>query len=144
MITDKEKTKPSILVADDEPLMRSVSVEILRLSGYDTLTADNGYQALEILRTQSVDLVITDVMMPEMNGIELLRRIREEVSDTFPVIIVSGSLLNAARSLEDAFTVALDKPFDLHVLLETIAHLIQRRRQMLRNNLQIGRNSAFA
>lgn len=133
-----------ILIADDEPLMRSVSVEILRLSGYETLSAENGVQALDILRTQPVDLVLTDVMMPEMNGIELLRHIRDEISETLPVIIVSGSLLNAARTMENTYTTAMEKPYDFHILLETIDRMITRNRQLMIQEINLGNKSAFA
>lgn len=143
---DKNNTNHTIriLIADDEPLMRSVSVEILRLSGYETLSAENGQQALDILRIQPVDLILTDVMMPEMNGIELLRHIREEISETIPVIIVSGSLPNAAKTMENAHTTAMEKPYDFHILLETIERMIMRNRQLRLQEINLGAKSAFA
>ncbi len=139
-----QQSATRILIADDEPLMRSVTVEILRLSGYETISAENGRQALEVLKSQPLELVITDVMMPEMNGLELLRRIREEINPTLPVIIVSGSLLQPARALEDAFTLALEKPYDFNVLLESVHQMIQRYRQLMLQDIQFGKKSAFA
>jgi CheY-like chemotaxis protein len=133
-----------VLITDDEPLMRSVTVEILRLSGYETYSAENGIQALAILKSQPVDLIITDVMMPEMNGLELLRHVRQEISATMPVIIVSGSLLQAAKSLESAFTIAMEKPYDYNVLLENIHQMVTRHRQLLIHEMQFGTNAAFA
>ena len=138
------KDKTVILIADDEPLMRSVTVEILRLSGYETYSAENGIKALDILRTEQVDLIITDVMMPEMNGLDMLKHIREEISATIPVIIVSGSLLGAARSLENDCTIALEKPYDFNVLLQSVQQMILRHRQSLLRDINFGTQTAFA
>lgn len=138
------KDKTVILIADDEPLMRSVTVEILRLSGYETYSAENGIKALDILRTEQVDLIITDVMMPEMNGLDMLKHIREEISATIPVIIVSGSLLGAARSLENDCTIALEKPYDFNVLLQSVQQMILRHRQSLIRDINFGTQTAFA
>ena len=138
------KDKTVILIADDEPLMRSVTVEILRLSGYETYSAENGIKALDILRTEQVDLIITDVMMPEMNGLDMLKHIREEISATIPVIIVSGSLLGAARSLENDCTIALEKPYDFNVLLQSVQQMILHHRQSLLRDINFGTQTAFA
>lgn len=75
-----------ILVADDEMSIRLLYSEELKEEGYDVYTAANGREALEILERVPVDLVILDIKMPEMDGIEALRQIKERRPD-LPVLL---------------------------------------------------------
>jgi DNA-binding NtrC family response regulator len=81
--------RKSILVVDDEDLVRESLVRILRLEGYDALSAENAERARGLLATQSVDLVTLDVGMPGEGGISLLRHISEAYPH-LPVIILTG------------------------------------------------------
>ncbi|MEZ5063426.1 MAG: response regulator [bacterium] len=81
------------LIVDDSPIIRSVVRKAIHLSGIDLGTlheAENGRQALATLEQQHVDVVVADLNMPEMDGVELVRRIHEDLSLTVPVIIVSS------------------------------------------------------
>src|SRR5665213_1855265 len=62
----------TILVVEDEPLVRMVVVETLRDAGYDVLEAGDGVEALDVLRKSTVDLMMTDIQMPRMNGYQLV------------------------------------------------------------------------
>lgn len=78
-----------ILVADDEMSIRLLYSEELREEGYEVFTASNGREALEVVEKEPLDLIILDIKMPEMNGIEVLRRIKEQHPD-LPVLLSSA------------------------------------------------------
>ena len=78
-----------ILVADDEMSIRLLYSEELKEEGYDVVTASNGKEALEIVGREPLDLVILDIKMPEMSGIEVLRQIKEKFPD-LPVLLSSA------------------------------------------------------
>ena len=81
-----------VLVVDDDPDKSSLLEVALGMEGYDVRTATNGLEALAVVESYQPDLIITDVMMPEMNGYELARRIRENSQTRFiPVILQSAS-----------------------------------------------------
>lgn len=78
-----------ILIVDDEESIRSLLQEIFSREGYETLLAPNGKKAMELFKAHTVDLVITDIVMPEKEGLETIREIRAEDPD-IPVIAMSG------------------------------------------------------
>ena len=78
-----------ILVADDEMSIRLLYSEELREEGYEVFTASNGREALEVVEKEPLDLIILDIKMPEMNGIEVLRRIKEQ-HPNLPVLLSSA------------------------------------------------------
>ena len=78
-----------ILVADDEMSIRLLYSEELREEGYEVFTASNGREALEVVEKEPLDLIILDIKMPEMNGIEVLRRIKEQ-RPNLPVLLSSA------------------------------------------------------
>ncbi len=131
----QELIKPStapritrILVVDDSVTSRALERSILEAAGFETLTAIHGAQALEVLRFEHVDLVLTDVEMPEMDGFALTAEIRRDPRlAQLPIILVTS--LNTpeqrelgARAGADAYIVKGE--FDQTVLLETIERLI--------------------
>ncbi len=67
-----------ILLVDNDPVYRNLMAEVLRLHSFNTVTATNGEEALRILESESVDLVISDISMPKMNGINLYKHIRSD------------------------------------------------------------------
>ncbi|HIF20472.1 MAG TPA: response regulator [Gemmatimonadetes bacterium] len=106
----------TILVVDDDPELRVLVKSALELCQHEVLSAENGVQALEQLDRHTIELVITDVNMPEMDGIELLVELRNERPD-LPIIVMSGGgimerevLLENARAL-GAFQTMM-KPLD--------------------------------
>jgi len=78
-----------ILVADDEMSIRLLYSEELKEEGYDVITAANGKEALEVVAREPLDLVILDIKMPEMSGIEVLRQIKEKFPN-LPVLLSSA------------------------------------------------------
>jgi CheY-like chemotaxis protein len=123
--------KREILIAEDDPLNRVLLATFLEEAGYRVGVAANGMQALKLIREGMPDLVITDVNMPEMNGLELCRRLRSHHKlARIPIIMLSGLtepteiLAGYAEGADDY----VGKPIDLSVLGAKIEALLQRTR----------------
>ncbi len=103
-----------ILVVDDEPKMRRVLEIALKNMGHRTVVAENGRDALSLFGKVGADLVITDIRMPQMDGIQLLSALRDAGSDV-PVIVITahGALETAVASLRQRASDYLQRPFDL-------------------------------
>jgi len=92
---------PTILIVDDEPIIRQLFKTVLEHQGHTILTASNGREALEILREQVPDLVLLDLMMPQMDGISFLRHIRRH-DDWAAIPVVIMSAVSDKRQISDA------------------------------------------
>ena len=105
--------KPTALVVDDEANLRKVLSAMLRRDGFDVLTASDGAEALELLSKQSVDVVLSDIRMPNLDGMSLLKRTMVEYPD-IPVVILTahGSVDNAVEAIKIGAFDYLTKPFD--------------------------------
>ena len=114
-------TKLSILIVDDEFGLADMLREMLRESGYEVTLAINGKLALEILREGRVDLVLTDMMMPVMDGAELATAMRNDDTHRATPIIMMTSLPTARSQTDHLFDAVLRKPFTPDLLLETMA-----------------------
>ncbi len=86
-----------ILVVDDEPAIRDLAVEILRRSGYEPQSVPSARQALELLDEEAFDLVVSDVVMPEMTGVEFLSELRER-RPQLPVVLMTGGSKEPERT----------------------------------------------
>ena len=115
-----------ILLADDEPKMRRVLEMMLQRMGHRVLSAANGREALEQFISSPVDLVIADLRMPEVNGLELLASLREQGSQV-PVIVITahGTIESAVTAMKrGAFDYVL-RPFDIDVLEVTVNRALE-------------------
>ena len=117
-----------ILIADDEPSVRSFFRAVLERAGYTVFEAGNGREAFQQAHTEKVDLLITDLVMPEQEGIETIRALRAD-SPGIAIIAISGAFggefLKIARLLgADA---VLAKPVSPSVLLSQVAEVLSRR-----------------
>jgi len=112
---------PRILIVDDDPGQRSLLDSFLRSQGFETVLADSGEQALERLRTEEVSMMISDVRMPGLSGLETLRRARQE-HKVLPVLLVTAyaDIRDAVDAMRDGALNYLAKPIDLEELLATI------------------------
>ncbi|MCC7477126.1 response regulator [bacterium] len=111
-----------ILIVDDEQIIRNVLKRKLEQStSYEVLTADDGVPALEIFMNQPVDLVISDLIMTQMNGIELLRNLKAHDARV-PVIIITGygTLDDAIEAIKLGAEDFIKKPFDINEVIVTI------------------------
>lgn len=117
-----------ILIIDDDPATLRLFRQFLENAGYSIDVAANGHEGLSAMKKRFPDLVITDVMMPEMDGLEILQEIRENRPET-PVIAISGGIRGAPLNfLLDAATPGtgcmLQKPVVLTDLLRTVRELL--------------------
>jgi DNA-binding NtrC family response regulator len=119
----------TILVADDEPSMRESLKVFLEEEGFSTLTAGDGVEASAILAREGADLVICDLMMPRMGGMELLRTLKEKDPEV-PVIIMTGfgTIESAIEAIKAGAFDFITKPFKLDRLLIIIQNALEKRR----------------
>jgi len=124
----------TILVVDDELLARQLFADVLREAGYVTHQAENGEQALEIAQQETIDVVLLDIMMPGMSGLEVLAKLGELTPDS-PVIIVTANPTsdNAITALRLGAFDFIVKGFKNEVMLTTVARAMDRRRLAIRN-----------
>lgn len=113
---------PTILIAEDEALVLKMLAYRLQKEGYTVLTASDGKQALECLQNNIPDLVITDLMMPYHTGLEILEFVKNSLSPTIPVIVLSAS--GQESTVETAFSLGADdyalKPFSPNELVARV------------------------
>jgi DNA-binding response OmpR family regulator len=125
-------THATILLVDDEELLRAGMQEMLEIQGFHVITAPNGEQALSCLADTQVDLVITDLVMPKMDGVDFVQQLRKIRPDV-PVIVVSGSTRNIMQRYGiDTIQVpgadaSLSKPFKGLDLVAQIKDLLASR-----------------
>jgi DNA-binding NtrC family response regulator len=114
-----------VLIVDDDDAIRGVLPRILAHAQHEAEACADGAAALEMCRSWSPDLIITDVYMPEMDGIEFLLLVREEQPD-LPIIVISGGgqFFTANHALEDAMQLGavstLSKPFQMEEVLAAV------------------------
>lgn len=118
-----------ILVVDDEESIRSILRQILRYEGYEVSSAASGGEALLMQRTQLFDLVILDVKMQGIDGLDTLAQLRQDVPST-RVIMISGhaTIGDAVKAVKDGAFDFLEKPLDADRLLVTVARALEHRR----------------
>ena len=112
----------TILIVDDEKHYPIIIGEVLNEEGYETLTASSGMEALDLIKSQLIDLVLTDVKMPGMTGIDLLERIKE-IKPDLPVIIMTafGSVEKAVDAMHKGAYTFIPKPFENEALTAHVA-----------------------
>lgn len=112
---------PSILVVDDELLIRDLLYDFFSAQGWDISVAENGGKALEILRQRQVDLVLTDIKMPEMDGLTLASEVRDNHPD-IPVVVMTGypSVDTAVTALRTKVADYIIKPFNINQLFKIL------------------------
>jgi len=112
-LTETSKLK-TILVVDDEEMTRDVLAQALKIMGYNPITAEDGLEALHMIKDSKPDLVITDIHMPKMNGLELLQAAKT-FDPEIPVILITGFDAEEARTSAHDFEASalITKPFRL-------------------------------
>lgn len=119
--------KERILIVDDEPHIRRILTFLLQQRGYETLTAADGVEALDVARTELPDLILLDLMMPRMDGFEVCGKLREEFSTSqIPVIMVTakGEVLDKVRGLTGGANDYLTKPYDNKELIARVQNVL--------------------
>lgn len=120
---------PTILLVEDEELLRTGVQEILEMNGFHVIGAGDGLEALQWIAETPVDLVITDLVMPNMNGVDFVNRLRATHPD-LPVIVASGSTTSVTKRLGidsiniPGATASIAKPFKSVELVAKIQQLL--------------------
>lgn len=120
--------KSRILVVDDEPKNVKLLDAHLTPRGYEVITAENGMQALELIEREKPDLVLLDVMMPKMDGLEVLKKIRtDEATKLLPVILITAlqETKDRVKGIEAGCDDFISKPFDKNEVLARVATLLK-------------------
>jgi DNA-binding response OmpR family regulator len=114
-------TKGRLLIVDDEEIVRDVLARFLKGKGYDVVTASNGREAMELVKKERPHLMLLDIRMPEMDGFEVLRRLRE-VDQEIAVIMITANtdLEEAKKTMEMGACDYVVKPFHLDYLETTV------------------------
>ncbi len=118
--------KPKLVIADDEADIRRLIVFLLR--SYDLYEAQNGRRALELIREVGPDLVLLDIMMPEMTGLEVLDAMRENpLTTSIPAVLLSakGQAAEIEQGLRSGATRYLVKPFESQSLRTCVAEVLR-------------------
>jgi len=114
----------NILVADDERTTALLLARSLEKIGYNVIVTDNGRKALEIIKSRPLDLLITDVVMPEMDGVDLYMALKEDpLTATLPVIIVTDKEVFQESFAALGVELYCPKPFNLNDLFEKIRNI---------------------
>ena len=121
------RTPPCILIVDDEPMNLDILQTRLAVHGYEILTATNGEEALAMASTQQPDLILLDIMMPKVDGIDVCRHLKADASLPFmPIIMVTAKAdsKDVVAGLEAGADEYLTKPFRADALVDSVRELI--------------------
>lgn len=120
----------TILAVDDEMDVLLIVKTALECEGYKVITASNGFEALAAAEDQKPDLIVLDIMMPEMNGFEVLDNLRKNDSTlNIPVIMLTGvsEMVKKKEALDKGITYYINKPFDYQQLISKVKMAIEER-----------------
>jgi DNA-binding response OmpR family regulator len=125
-VDGQQQPEISVLVVDDEPILRETIAFNLQREGYSVLLAEDGEEALETARAESPDLIILDIMLPKLDGLQVLRILREE--STVPILLLSarGEEIDRVLGLELGADDYLAKPFAMRELIARARAMIRR------------------
>jgi PAS domain S-box-containing protein len=127
-----EQMRPTVLAVNDEPKVLELLTVILEKEGYKVVCTDNGLRALELATSLDPDIVISDVVMPEMDGLDLCRRLKQDSRTAFVPVLLASAVRTGKRSSLNALTAGaddfLEMPFRRQELLVKVARLAERHR----------------
>ena len=131
---DSLNNNPTILVVDDEPELCQALSRLLQRSDYNVLTAGDGEEAIEVLRDNDIPVVLTDLMMPKMGGVELLKAAKV-VSPATEVVIVTGhgTVETAVEAMKEGAYDFIEKPFTKAITLNTVRKAFEKHTLMAEN-----------
>jgi PAS domain S-box-containing protein len=131
-MTTSTSDRGRVLIVDDDRKILDLLVELLQLEGYEIAAATDGAEALELAHSFSPDVVVSDVVMPVVGGLELCRRLKEDQrTANIPVLLISGIRKSNDAGIEGLYAGAddyLDLPFRNEELLVKVARLVERHR----------------
>ncbi len=120
----------TILIIEDDDDLRMTIAELLEMQGYAVLQASNGCKGLDLVHTRSIDLIITDIFMPDKDGLEVIRELKKGYPHIKVIAVSGGGARGIFRYLDYArkFGVdkAFDKPVDSDVLLDAVEQVLDQ------------------
>jgi OmpR family response regulator RpaB len=122
--SEMAQSKKRVLVVDDERAILRVLRIRLGISGYDVVSASNGGEALDLIRSTCPDIMLLDVIMPGMDGFQVLEKVR--AASKLPVIVFSARPENASKALSLGANDFLAKPLDVDEMVRRIERLLAR------------------
>ena len=133
-----------ILAVDDEPHMLRLLEISLKQAGYKPVLASDGKEALQVIKNQTIDLVVSDLHMPSMNGLDLLKHTRQE-NEKLPFIMVTaqGEIKTAVEAMKLGAADYILRPFDLETLEIAIVKALSVKR-LNQENIYLKENSVVA
>ncbi len=127
--------KPAILVVDDDEVMRQTLSDVLRKRGYAVSTAETGGQTISSIEEQLFDLILLDIRLPDMDGLDVLKRIKEIESDLMVIVMTAYSdVQTAVMAIKSGAYDYIDKPFELEELKILIQKALET--QSLKNEIR--------
>jgi two-component system response regulator HydG len=131
---ERESLSATLLVADDDPAVRESLERALAREGYAVVVAPDGQAALERLQQGGVDLVLSDLKMPGLTGLELLREAKAVAPDVDVIMLTAfGTVEEAVKAMKDGATDFLTKPFQRAQLIKVVRHALERRALIAQN-----------
>jgi DNA-binding NarL/FixJ family response regulator len=131
-----QRDSKKLLLIDDDPNLILLVKDYLEFRGYDVMTAENGREALEVLDNKVPDMIICDVMMPEMDGYSLVKHIRQEPrTNTIPVLFLSakGQSQDRVKGLNEGADVYMVKPFEPEELVAQVESSLKQIKRLVDN-----------
>ena len=119
--------KKTLLIADDEPNIRRVLQAIFVKDGYEVQVAENGVKALEWASAHPVSLLITDLIMPDMNGVELIQKVKQKQPDTVAIVITAyATIKTCVDAMRYGASDYITKPFDMDEIRAVVKRAVSR------------------
>ena len=117
---------PKVLVVDDDPAILEICSDLLQTEGYTVSVATNGQQALEQIRTDPPQVILMDIMMPVLDGVEACRQVKANPATAEIPVVLMSARTNLTRQSQDLASAdaLVAKPFDIDHLLNTIHDLV--------------------
>lgn len=139
------KDTNKLLLIDDDPNLILLVKDYLEFQGFEVITAENGKEALEILQDEAPDLIICDVMMPEMDGYAFVEEIRKDASQSWvPVIFLSakGQSADRVKGLNTGADVYMVKPFEPEELVAQVESSLKQASRLMDRRSKTGKGAA--
>ena len=119
--------KPKILVVDDDPVSVETTVEVLEREGYELFSASGGREALKVLSEENIDVVITDLKMPDLSGIDLAKYIQDNNPYTQVILLTAyGTVDSAVEAMSQGAFYYLKKPIEIKTLRQTMKNALEK------------------
>lgn len=119
-------SKGKILVVDDEPSIRQIVETRLKMAGYDVVTAGDGLEALEMVKTENPNLIVLDIMMPKVDGLQVCKEIRKNLTTPIIMLTAKGEVVDKIQALELGADDYIVKPFSPRELEARIKAVLRR------------------